>query len=201
MLNSGNAKPSIFDADTPPDVSGPRRSNEFCTEQVSHPFGPLSQHLIDVPVGLKHHIDNALNIFVAHVVVKQIAHRVNEDLSWPSPSEWFVEFFRDESKVESLFVWMIRNATKSFRESRCVAVLAARADLCAAANRVPRGVGPFDLRSVRHYFLCALTKGSDPCGVVYFLQSSQNLDAMDSRLKKVKWYIFEFFSFFIGWAV
>jgi hypothetical protein len=57
----------------------------------------------------------------------------------------FSELFGDETEIESLLVWMARDAPEALGERLRIAVLAAGTDLRATAQRVPRRVGPFDL--------------------------------------------------------
>src|SRR5260370_36072588 len=66
------------------------------------------------------------------------------------PSKRLLQLLGHESDIEALLKRMTRDATESLGKSFCVAVLAARADLGAAANRVPRGVSPFDCAAVTH---------------------------------------------------
>jgi hypothetical protein len=49
-----------------------------------------------------------------------------------------------------LFVWMPLDAPEPLCKGLGVAMLAPRADFGATANRVPGGVGPFDMRIQRH---------------------------------------------------
>src|SRR5262245_37404929 len=87
-----------------------------------------------------------------HAFMEQIAHRVDEDHSRSAPGQRLPHLLRHESKVESLLVGMARHAAKAFGEGFGVTVLAAWTDRRAAANRVPGGVCPFDIRFFAHEF-------------------------------------------------
>ena len=95
-------------------------------------------------MGGEHHSADLLDVVIRHVDVKQVAHRIDEDSARLSPTNWIAEFFGDESKIETLFERVIGNAAESLGESFGVTVSAARADLRAATDGVPRGVSPFD---------------------------------------------------------
>src|SRR5262245_53109550 len=89
----------IFDADAHPDVWRPWEIGEKRL-QTLRPFG---QDLILMPVRAVHHLEGPLNVLKRHIVVKQIAHRIDEDALRLLPTERLTEFFGDESQIEPLF--------------------------------------------------------------------------------------------------
>lgn len=61
-----------------------------------------------------------------------------------------IQLFRNETKIEPLFKGMCGYTAETFCEQLCVAKLAARADLRAAADWIPRRVRPLDGRAIAH---------------------------------------------------
>ena len=107
-------------------------------------LGSLGQDLILVLVREIHDAENVVNVFRWNPVVKEIAHRVDEDPLRLLPAKRLLQFFGDEAEVEALLKWMSLYSAEAFRKSFGVAVLATGADLRAAANRIPGRVGPLD---------------------------------------------------------
>ena len=91
-----------------------------------------------------------LDVVVGNVLVEQVAHRVDEDHLRRAPPQRLRELLRDEPQIEALLVRMAWHAAEPLGERLGVAVLAAGADLRAAADRVPRRVGPLDFRVLSH---------------------------------------------------
>ena len=96
-------------------------------------------------LALDHDLRDSLSVGVRDARLKQIAHRVDESQLRQAPGKGLGQFGGNKSKVESLFVRMSLHAAKPFRKSFGVAMLAARTDFRAAADRVPGGISPFDL--------------------------------------------------------
>ncbi len=97
-----------------------------------------------MPVRHFHDVDDLFDIRVGNSRLEEIAHRINEDRFLRRPFQRLGEFFGYQSQVETPFVGVARNTAESFGEGLSVTVLAAWTDLGAAADRIPRRVGPFD---------------------------------------------------------
>jgi histone H3/H4 len=106
-----------------------------------------------VPVGPSHDVANARDVVGWNVLVKEVAHRVDEDLPRASPVQRLLKLLWHESQVEALLEGVSRHAAETLREHLCVAEFAARAHLRAAADGVPRRVRPLNRRAVAHRLL------------------------------------------------
>lgn len=88
--------------------------------------------------------------------MKQIAHRIDENLLGGGAANRIAQFLRHQSQVEAKLEGVSGNTAKTLGKGLGIAVLAARTHLGAAPNRVPGGVGPFDFGIVGHVFLCSV---------------------------------------------
>lgn len=77
--------------------------------------------------------------------MEQIAHGVDEHKFRRAPVEWLHKLVHRQSQIEPLFIGVPLDAAETLRESFGVAMLTARADLGAATDGIPGGVGPFDV--------------------------------------------------------
>ena len=98
-----------------------------------------------MPVRRHHDLRDSAHVLIRDAWLEQIAHRVDEHELGRAPGERLGQFFGDEAQVEALLVGMALHAAKAFGKRLGVAVLASGADLGAAADGVPGGVGPFDV--------------------------------------------------------
>ena len=98
-----------------------------------------------MPIGFDHDLRDSFSVAVRHAGLKQIAHRVDKDQLGRSPGEWLGQLLGNNSKIETLLVWMSFHAAKPLSESLGIAMLAARTDFRAATDGIPGGIGPFDL--------------------------------------------------------
>src|SRR5579862_1390514 len=103
----------------------------------------LGEHLVSMPRRSLHHATDFRDVVDRDVVMKEIAHRVDEDALRQAPLERNLELFGHEAKIKSPLERMARDAAKSFRESFGIAMFATRTELGASANRIPCRIGPF----------------------------------------------------------
>ena len=96
---------------------------ELRQEHVPQPLGPLGQDLIGVPVRRPHHLDDGFDVIVRHVLMEEVAHRVDEDHLRCRPAERLGELLGHEAQVESLLVRVVRDAPESLGERLGVAML------------------------------------------------------------------------------
>src|SRR6266550_6450448 len=126
---------------------------EFLPESHSA-CGSLCEHLIDVAVRPKHHIEHPNNEIIGDVVVEEIRHRVDEHHArrgprsrmlqaiWPEPhGEWISPIGRRVHDRPSTCVDVVETLTG---ERFGVTVVATGSDLRAASDRIPCRVSPFD---------------------------------------------------------
>jgi hypothetical protein len=97
-----------------------------------------------MPVGLDHNLDHVFDVFVRDFWLEKVAHAVDEHGAGARPVEGLGKFLWYEAEVESLLIWMSWDSAESLRKRLGIAMLAAGAYLCAAPERIPRGVSPFD---------------------------------------------------------
>jgi hypothetical protein len=140
----------IFDAHTERDVFKIGHPPQLTAQQVPESFVPLGEDLKNVPVSTSHDVADALDVVEWNVLVKKVAHRVDENLPWASPMQWLIEFFWNESKIEALLERVAWHTPEAFCENLCIAELAARAHLRAASHWIPRRVCPFNRRAIAH---------------------------------------------------
>jgi hypothetical protein len=119
--------------------------NEFHQERTA-----FRQHLINVPVGLFHRVEHGTDVRLGNVLVKEIAHRVDEDHARPLPIERLLEALGPQGEIETSLERMPGHAAKAFREPGRIAVIATDADFGTAGYWIPRRVGPFDGGVVSH---------------------------------------------------
>ena len=123
-----------------------------CLEHVPQSGRSLGQNLVGVPVRSLHDVADGLDVVVGHVLVEEVAHRVDEDHFRRLPPQRLRQLFRHEPEVKSLLVRMPGHAPEPLGERLGVAVVAAGRDLGAAADGIPRRVGPFDLGVLAHAY-------------------------------------------------
>ena len=82
--------------------------------------------------------------------MEEITHGVDEDAAGRSPFKRLLKTFRPQCEIETVFERMPGHVPKSFcKPLRATEVTSAR-NLGATRNRVPRRIGPFNLRSRCH---------------------------------------------------
>jgi hypothetical protein len=127
----------------------------------------LDQHLIDMPVGFFHSVENGRYVRFRNVLVKQVTHGVDENHPRAFPLKWLYQAHGAQRQVKACFERMTRDAAKSLRKSRCIAVVTARADFCAAGNGIPSRIGPFN-RAVFGHELVTLKCYCDMAGATAY---------------------------------
>lgn len=103
-----------------------------------------------MPVSSPHHLSDAPDVVGWNAFVKEVAHRIDEDLARASPVQRLLKLLGHQSQVKALLERVSRHAAETLREQLRVAKFAARAHLRAAANGVPRRVRPLNRRAVAH---------------------------------------------------
>ena len=78
---------AVFEADAEPDVRHAPHPVQLRLQEPPHAVVTLCQHLVDVPIGPPHDLAHRGDVGGRHVFVKQVAHRVDEDLSRSTPRE------------------------------------------------------------------------------------------------------------------
>src|SRR5262249_28453988 len=133
-----------FDTDSPPDVGLVRRKSELGLQQIPQPFRAFGEDLVGVPVCELHDTDDGKDVIVWHILVEQVAHRVNKDHLRGMPTQWLGKFLGDKSEVEPLLVRVTWDSPETLSERFGIAVNTTWTDLCAPSDRVPGCIGPLD---------------------------------------------------------
>jgi len=97
-----------------------------------------------VPVGSVHDVKDFVNVIRRHLLMEQIAHRVDEDNLRLFPFERRFEGLSLNGELETVLVVGLAHGFEARCHALGIAVLASRADLCAAGDGIPGGLGPFD---------------------------------------------------------
>ena len=97
-----------------------------------------------MPVSSSHDLANAPDVVGWNVFVKEIAHRVDEDLPRAPPMKRLIEFFGNEPEVETLFERVSGHTAETLREKLRIAEFAARAHLRAAPDWIPCRIRPLN---------------------------------------------------------
>ncbi len=87
-----------------------------------------------VPVRAVHDVEDALDVLERHVLVEEVAHRVDEDCLRLLPSQRELEHVRLQRQLEAVAVVRLTHRLQSLRHALGVAVLAAGANLRAAGD-------------------------------------------------------------------
>src|SRR6185436_7399122 len=94
----------ILDADAPPDVLVSGERLQLSIQLIAHSFRTLRQHLKGVPLRGTHDGRHIADERIRNAILKQIAHRIDEDHSRSEPAKGFLKFLRHESEVKALFI-------------------------------------------------------------------------------------------------
>lgn len=120
----------------------------------------------------RHYRKNLVDELVRNILVEQVAHRVHEHTPWLAPFERLGQFLRHQPQVEPLLVRMPRHAAPALSKRLGVAMRATRTYLRAATDRVPGGIGPFDLAVLTHLgFLFLVVGRALPRALLLLLRS------------------------------
>jgi hypothetical protein len=129
-----------LDTHAHPDVDWPWKAYSHLGQAV----GPLRENLESVPVCGDHGVKNLGNEPFRNVLVEQVTHGVHEDSPGLTPSERQPDKIGLERDLEAVSIPGLTHGSQSVRHPLGIAVLASRADLCAARNGIPCAFGPLD---------------------------------------------------------
>lgn len=90
-----------------------------------------------MPVGTTHDAKEPLYDLVREVVKKEVAHGIDKHHSGSSPSERYFEEVLVDGWLKTLCIARVSHCLKALCHPFGIAVLAARAELRAACQRVP----------------------------------------------------------------
>ncbi len=94
--------------------------------------------------GSPHNIKDFQDELQRDVFVKEVAHGINKDCSRLLPAERHFEQMRVQGNSEAIGIVSAASGFEAKRETPGVTISTAETDFCAACDRVPGGLGPFD---------------------------------------------------------
>ncbi len=97
-----------------------------------------------MPVRFGHDGKNILDKRYRHIVVKEIAHGIDEDDARSLPAQRLIERFGMESQAETISILIETHRLEPQRHAFGVAMRAAGTDLIATGERIPGGFSPLD---------------------------------------------------------
>lgn len=93
----------------------------------------------------EHRREHSLYVRKRDVVMKQIAHRIDEYDPWLSPLARHVYEIGVECYLETIPIALSAHGSKPVGHTLCVAVFAALADLGATSYRIPSHFSPLNV--------------------------------------------------------
>ena len=97
-----------------------------------------------------HRLKNTINETRSYSVVKQVAHRIDEDPSRSFPGDWLGKPFWAKRKIEPVLERMSRCAAEPLGKALSITIIATARDLGATSYRVPSCISPFNCGFARH---------------------------------------------------
>ena len=91
-----------------------------------------------------HGIEYRLNKVQGYRLMKQVAHGIDENRPWLGPFKGQFNQFVVQGNLESVAIAGVTHGFEPPGHSLGVTVLAPRADLATAGDRVPGSLGPFN---------------------------------------------------------
>jgi hypothetical protein len=110
----------------------------------------LREHLIDVPVGVFHRVENPRHITRGDILVEQVTHRIYEDHPRLLPFKRLRKAFGPQNEIKAVFERMPRHPPEALRKSLSITIVAAGAYFRAPGYWIPGRVCPLDCALVRH---------------------------------------------------
>ena len=103
-----------------------------------------------MPVGAFHRVEHGIDEAARHLLVEQVAHRIDEDHARPTPGKRLAQPLRPKREVEAALERMAGHSAKPLGEALGIATIAAGADLAAPGYRIPSRIRPFDRCVIGH---------------------------------------------------
>ena len=136
--------PYRLHGDPHPDVVGNGLHLGASAMPEDQAISALGENLENVLGRAAHDVEDAIDVLHGDLLMEEVAHAVNEDALGGAPAERELELIGVERDRETVAVAWIPHRLEPSGEALGIAEFAARRDLGAARNRVPRGIGPFN---------------------------------------------------------
>ena len=133
---------------TPPNAALCSCKPKAAASKVPHPFGTFCEHLVRVPIR-SHHDEHSRDVIFRHLFVEKVTYLIHENSSGSTTAQRLRQLFWDEARI-NLVIRMSFDATIFFCQCSQRSNAHIRAHLCAAANRIPCCVRPFNGGSLSH---------------------------------------------------
>jgi hypothetical protein len=143
MDDAGHRLP-VLDGNTEPDVRRRRVRVVALVEKFHQQGAALREHLVDVPVCSLHGVKYLGDMVSRHLFVKELAHGIDKGEPRLRPCKRLNEPLGAQGEIEAAFERMAGHAAEAFRKPLDISVISTRANLRAAGDRVPCGIGPLD---------------------------------------------------------
>lgn len=72
-------------------------------EIARHQRAALCQHLKSVPMRRLHSFEHGIDEVFGYLLVKKVAHRIDEDAPWPPPAKRLRQTFGSEREIKAIF--------------------------------------------------------------------------------------------------
>jgi len=138
-----------FDGYALPDIAWPRKARR----ELSKSFASFGQDLKRMPRGLAHYSEDLPDVLCRDGFMKEIAHTVDEDHSWPTPTEGKTQEVWVQRQLETVAIPRVVHCVEARGEALRITILAPGADFCAAGDGIPGCVRPFDAGLVAHGYV------------------------------------------------
>lgn len=119
-------------------------------EEPAHALRALRQHLIGVSRRGVHRKPHFLDELVRYVLVKQVAHTVDEHATWLLPVVRLLKSLRSKNEIKSSLKVMAGDTAPPLRECLGVAMITTRRNFRATRDGIPRCIGPLDRTICTH---------------------------------------------------
>ena len=104
QTNARQAIATILDADAEGHVIKIGDPSQLTLQQLPESRVPLGENLKDVPVSPPRNVADARDVVGWNVLVKEVAHRIDEDLAGRAPADRLTELFRHQPQIETVFI-------------------------------------------------------------------------------------------------
>ena|SRR6266571_7923782 len=98
-----------------------------------------------MPSAIAHRGKHALDVSKWNVLMKEIAHGIDEHYAWLTPTPRNIHEIGVQRYLKAISVTVAAHCLQASRHALSVAVLASLANLGAPSDRIPGHLGPFNV--------------------------------------------------------
>ena len=141
----------ILDGCSKPNMTRYRLWRVTFVYELPHQRATFCEHLKNVPISLLHRIEHLVVKAFWYVLVKEIAHGIDEYHFRFFPEQRLMKSIGPQFEIKPTLKWMTGNTAKTLWKAFGIAIVTTSADFRATRDRVPSRIGPFDCRILRHF--------------------------------------------------